>query len=174
MDRKGERTQSRIGADVAGGLLAPDMLLAGRQGQHPAAPAVGVDGLTSETSGHLAHELVPAGEQSEMGSAEIERVAERLPFGRDDVRSHHARRDNGAERKDFRYHDDEQRAGIVAVSGEIRIVANFPKKIRVLHDDAGSVATDELDKILGTAGSRIRDAKLEPNKASIGLAHLAV
>src|SRR6516162_11782432 len=174
MNCKSERTESRIGADVAGSPLAPDVLLAGRQGQHPAAPVVGVDGLASETSWHLADELVPAGEQSEMGSAEIERVAERLPFGRDDVRSHRARRDNGAERKDFRYHDDEQRAGIVAVSGEIGIVANFTKKIRVLHDDAGSVATDELGEILGAAGNRIQDAELEPNKASIGLAHLAV
>src|SRR6516225_9931327 len=174
MNCKSERTESRIGADVAGGPLASDVLLAGRQGQHPAAPSVGVDALAGETSWHLADKLVPAGEQAEMGSAEIERVAERLPFGRDDVRSHLARRDNGAERQDFRYRDDEQRAGVVAVSGEIGIVPNFTKKIRVLHDDAGSVTTNELGKILAAAGSRIPRAELEADEASIALAHLAV
>src|SRR5271167_248259 len=106
MDRKSQRAESRIGADVAGGLLAPDVLLAGRQSQHPAAPAVGIDGLAGETPGHLTDELVPAGEQAEMGSAKIECVAERLTLRSDDVRPHLARRDNGGERQDFRYHDD--------------------------------------------------------------------
>ena len=140
MDRKGERAQPRIGADVAGRLLAPDVLLAGRQGQHPAAPAVGIDGLADEPPRHLADEFVPAGEQAEMGSAEIERVAERLALGGDDVGAHLARRADRAERQDLGHDDDEQRAGVVADSRQLRIVADLAVKIRVLHDDAGGVA----------------------------------
>ena len=97
-----------------------------------------------------------------------------MPLCRDDVRSHLAGRDNGAERQDFRYHNDQQRAGAVAVSREFGIVADFTKKTRVLHDDAGSVAIDESGEILTVAGSRIRPAEFEANKASISLAHLAV
>src|SRR5271166_2183545 len=131
MDGKSERTEPRIGADVAGGLLAPDVLLAGRQGQHPAAPAVGVDGLADETPRHLTNKLFPAGEQAEMGPAEIEGIPERLTLRRDDVRSDRARRSNGAERQDLRYHDDEQRSGVVASSRKIGIIADLAEKIGV-------------------------------------------
>ena len=36
-------------------FFAADMLLAGRQGQHIAPPAVGIDGLAAQPAGHLAH-----------------------------------------------------------------------------------------------------------------------
>src|SRR4029077_11601064 len=137
MDRKGEGAQSRIGTNVTRCSLAPDVLLAGRQCQDPAAPAVGVDGLSDKTTRHLAHELFPACEQAEMRSPEIQRVTERLPLRRDDVRSHIARRANGAERKDLRYDNYEQCASIMTATREIGIVADFTKKIRVLHHNAG-------------------------------------
>ena len=60
MDREGERAQPGIGADVARRLLAADVLLARRQGQHPAAPAVGIDGLADQPARHLAHEFLAA------------------------------------------------------------------------------------------------------------------
>ena len=78
-----------------------------------------------------------------MRSAEVERVAERLAFGRDDVRPHLARRANGAQRHDFGHYDDEQRAGVVADSRELGIIADLAVKIGVLDDDAGGIAIDE-------------------------------
>src|SRR6266446_3981651 len=128
MDRERERAQTRISADVAGRPLAANVLLAGRQRQHPAAPTVGVDGLADETSRHLADELVAAGEEAEIGAAEIERVAKRLAFNRDDVRPHLARRANRAERQDLGHDDDEQRAGVVADLRELRIIADLAEK----------------------------------------------
>ena len=112
------------------------MLLAGRQGQHPAAPAVGIDGLADETAGHLADEPVAAGKQAEMGSAEIERITERLALGGDDVGPHLAWRSNCAKRQYLGHYDDQQRAGVVADLREFRIVADLAVKIGVLHDDA--------------------------------------
>ena len=50
MDREGERAEAGVGADVAGRLLAADVLLARRQRQHEAALAVGIDGLAGEAA----------------------------------------------------------------------------------------------------------------------------
>ena len=60
VDREGQRAQAGIGADVARRLLAADMLLAGRQGQHPAAPPLGIDRLADQPPGHLPDEFVAA------------------------------------------------------------------------------------------------------------------
>ena len=120
MDREGERAQTGIRADVAGRLLAADVLLAGRQGQHPAAPAVGIDGLADEPARHLPHVFLAAWRTDRHGAAEIERIAERLALGRDDVGAHLARRRDRPERQDLGDDDDEQRALLMAdlASGE--------------------------------------------------------
>src|SRR5438445_3484534 len=174
MDRERERAQTRISADVAGRPLAANVLLAGRQGQHPAAPAVGVDGLADETARHLSDELVAAGEEAEMRPAEIERVAERLTFSGDDVGPHLARRPNRTERQDLGHDDDEQRAGLVADLRELGVIADLAEKIGVLHDDAGGVAADQPGEVLAAAGRRRLCRRLETDKAGIGLAYLAV
>ncbi len=114
MDREGEGAQPGIGADVARRLLAADMLLAGRQGQHPAAPALGIDRLADQTSGHLPDEFLAAGEQPDMRSAEIQRVSEGLAFGSDNVRAHLAGRPDRAQGQDLGDDHDEQRAGLMA------------------------------------------------------------
>src|SRR4051812_49313212 len=88
VDREGKRAQPGIGADVARRLLAADMLLTGGEGQYPAAPPLGIDGLADETARHLPHELLARGKQPDMRSAEVQRVAERLSLGRDDVGAH--------------------------------------------------------------------------------------
>jgi hypothetical protein len=75
MDRERERAQSRVGADVARRLLATDVLLASREREHEAAPPFSVHCLANDTAWHLAHVLGPRREQTDIGSAEIERVA---------------------------------------------------------------------------------------------------
>ena len=82
MDREGQRAEAGIGADVAGRLLAADMLLAGGEGQHPAAPAFGIDGLADEPPRHLADEFLARGEQADIGPAEIQRIADGLALRR--------------------------------------------------------------------------------------------
>ena len=136
MNCEGKRAQSGIGADVAGGPFAPNVLLTGRQGQDPAPPASCVDRLPDEAPRHLADEPVAGGEQPDMRSAETERVAERLALGGHDVCADVAGRANGAERQDFGDDDDEQGAGIVADPREPGIIPYFSEKIGVLHHDA--------------------------------------
>src|SRR5262247_4457182 len=94
MNRKGERAQSRIRADVAGRPFAADMLLACRQCQDPAAPAGCVDGLSDEAPRHLADEPIAGSEQPDMRSAEIERITKRLALRGNDIGAHLTRRAN--------------------------------------------------------------------------------
>src|SRR5689334_25228051 len=98
MNCEGERAQARVGADIAHCPLAPDMLLAGRQGQDPTAPAGGVDGLPNETPGHVANKPFAGRKQPDMRSTEVEGITERLAIGRDDVRAHFAGWANRTER----------------------------------------------------------------------------
>src|SRR5206468_3044227 len=78
VDRSGDRHQRVIGRDVRGGVLAPDVLLAGLQRQHIAAPAVGVDRRPDQPPGHSAHQRLRAGDEADVGPAERERNAQRL------------------------------------------------------------------------------------------------
>ncbi len=142
MDREGQRTQPGIRADVAGRALAPDVLLARRQGQHPAAPALGVDRLAGKTARHLANEFVAAGKEPEMGPAETERVAERLALGGDDVGIHFAGRPDRTQRQDLGDDDDQQRPPLMTGLRQRRPVAQLAPEIGVLHDDAGGGVID--------------------------------
>ena len=85
VDDAGERVERLRGADVRGGLLAADVLLARLQRQHEAAPAVDVDGLAGDPPGHPPQVLLARGEQAERRAAEVEAVAERLALADGDV-----------------------------------------------------------------------------------------
>ena len=174
VNRKGERAQPRIGADIARGALAPDVLLAGREGQHPAAPAFGVDGLADEPARHLPHELVAGREQTEIRPAEIERVAERLPFGGDNVGAHLAGRLDRTQGQHLGHDDNQQRALVVAGPPQFRPVAQLAPEIGVLHDDTRGFAVDEPRQVLVAARCRGRGRELEPDKPGIGRAHFAI
>ena len=65
--REHHREQHLGGADVAGGLLRPDVLLTGLQGQTVGRRAVGVDGDSDQSAGQVALEPGPYREKSGMG-----------------------------------------------------------------------------------------------------------
>ena len=110
VDRRREREQGLVGADVAGGLLAPDVLLARAKGHHERPLPVQVRGHAHQPAGDLADERVGAGEDPEVRAAVLERDAQRLALARGDVRAVLARRREDGER--HRLDDaDEQRAG---------------------------------------------------------------
>ncbi len=132
------------------------MLLAGRQRQHEPAPPVLVDGLAAKPAGHLADEFLPCGEQPEIGTAEIEPVADRLPFGNDDVGAHRAGRAQRAERDRLGDHDDQQRAVLVRQLGKRRQIARAAEQARILDDDAGGFGIDVIDQF-GVRRGRQRD-----------------
>ena len=72
-------------------LLAADMLLAGREGEHEAALAFGVDRLAGEPPRHLPDIFLAGCEQADIRPAEIEADADRLALADDDVGAHLAR-----------------------------------------------------------------------------------
>src|SRR5947209_967057 len=73
VDAGAEGEEALIGADVAGGFFAADVLLAGLQSEAEGAFAFEIGGLADEAAGHLAQELRLAGEEAEVGPAELER-----------------------------------------------------------------------------------------------------
>ena len=56
VDRGAEGEEALVGADVARGLFAADVLLAGLQREDEAAFAAAVDGLAGDAAGHAADE----------------------------------------------------------------------------------------------------------------------
>jgi len=80
-----KRAERRIGADVAGRLGAPDVLLACRQRKHIAAPAIDVGSFADQVAGEAADMCHAAGKNPEMRSAEGSRQSKRLAFSDDEV-----------------------------------------------------------------------------------------
>ena len=142
MYRKGQRTQARVGADVARRFFAADVLFSGRQGQHPATPAVDIDGFSHQPAGHLADVFVPGGEQPHARPTEIERIANRPALGGNDIRPHVTGRFQRAERHDLGHRDNQQRAGIVTGICNGLQIAHTAEKVGILDDHAGRVVSN--------------------------------
>ena len=85
VDGGGQGGQRLVRANVGGGFLAPDVLLARGQGQDEPAPALGIVRLPDEPAGHLAQEFLLRREEAEVGSAESQRNAKGLRLATDDV-----------------------------------------------------------------------------------------
>ena len=157
MDGESQGAKARIGADVAGRLFAADMLLAGGQGQHKAAPPFGIHRLAAQAARHLAQEFLAGGEQAHIRPAEIQTVADGLAFRRHNIRALRAGRLQQTQRYDFRHHRDQQRALGMSRLGDGPQVADQAEHIRRLHHHTGGILVDQSDDVLGLA-RRDRDA----------------
>jgi hypothetical protein len=73
------------GADVAGGLVAADVLFAGLQAEAAGGLAVAVDADADEAAGHAAFEFVADRHEAGVRAAEAERHAEALGAADADV-----------------------------------------------------------------------------------------
>ncbi len=67
--------QSLVRADIAGRLLAADVLFARLQRQHPTASPAAIHGLAGDTSGQPSHEFFAAGHDAQVGAAKLHRAA---------------------------------------------------------------------------------------------------
>ena len=132
-----ERDERLVGADVGGRLLAADVLLAGGEGEHEAALAVAVGGLSDETAGNLADELFAGGDDSGIGAAVAERNAEGLGFQGDDIGLRGRAHD--AERERFGDGDDQQRALGVNQIGDGGNVFDGSEEVGRLDEYAGGL-----------------------------------
>src|SRR3984957_4197312 len=142
MDRERERAQSRVGADVARRLLATDVLLASRKREYEAAPPFSVHCLASETAWHLAHVLGPRREQTNIRSAEIERVAETLAFSDRNVGVHLARGAQRAESNRIGEDRNQESAARVRRLGDGGQVARIAEEVGRLNNHAARLVVD--------------------------------
>src|SRR5204862_3965153 len=132
--RRSQRKQALVRADIAGCLLAADVLLARLQGQHPAALAGAVHGLAYNPARNLAHEWLAAGHHAEVRPAELHRRAEHLPFADSDIRAVLTGALEQAD-ADAIEADDKQNAFFLADFRDRIDFSEAAEEIRVLHDD---------------------------------------
>ena len=165
---EGQRDQAGIGTDVAGRLLAADMLFARRQGQHETTLAAGVHGFAAKPARRLAHMFFAAGEQAQVRPTKQQPGAERLAFADHDIGAHFARRLDRAQRNDFGDHDDEQRAGLMAGIGQRGEIGDMAKQIGVLHDDAAGFGVNA-----GNQAGQVIARRARREHRSSGFHHVA-
>ena len=72
MDGKRQRAEATIRADVRRRLFTADMLFACGQREHEPALTIGVHRFAAHPTRHLPHQLLTAGEQSNMRAAKVE------------------------------------------------------------------------------------------------------
>ena len=90
---RGHDRQQHLGrADIAGGLLAADVLLARLQREAQGRPAVRIFGNADDAAGHLAFEFIARGEERGVRAAVTQRHAEALRVADGDVRAEFAGR----------------------------------------------------------------------------------
>ncbi len=146
----GQGIEALVGADVAGGLLPADELLAGDQGQHVAGVLVQVDGLADDAPGALAHMLHLAGEEAQVGAAKAEAVARGLALAHKDVRAILARRGEDAQADGVGRHDQVRALGVDGVGQFLQPGRGLDgaQEVRVLDDDAGGVFVDQGGQVV--------------------------
>ncbi len=128
--------QHLCGADVAGGLLTADVLLARLQGEAAGGVAGGVFGHTDEAAGQAAFESVFDRHEGGVRTAKTERHAEALAVPHTDVRAELSRRAQQGEREQIRRHH-EQRARLMHGGGQRREVTDHAECVGVLHEHGG-------------------------------------
>ena len=133
--------QSLVGADVAGGLFAADVLFAGLQRQHPAAAAAAVDRLARDPSGHAADELLATGHDAQVWAPVQHRRSQRLPLGHDDVGSQIPRPLQQSQADRVADRDQQCAAGVRRGSQRFHLF-QATEEVRMLHQHAGRLLVD--------------------------------
>ncbi len=169
----GDHGQQHLrGADVARGLLAPDVLLARLQRQAQRGLAVAVDRDADQAAGHRALVGLARGEVGRVRAAEAQRHAEALRVADRDVGAELARRFEQEQRERVGRHDD-QRARAVRTLDERARVAQQAVAGRVLQQGAEDrcseveqrrVARDDLQ----AQGVRARAHDLDRLRMAVG------
>jgi hypothetical protein len=91
VDRRRDRHQRLVGADVGVRLVAADVLFSGLQGEHVARAALDVDRLPHDATGKLAHIGHARGDDAEVGTTVVQVVPEHLTLPHSDVGAQLAR-----------------------------------------------------------------------------------
>lgn len=152
--------QHLSGTDVAGGLLAPDVLLTGLQRQAVRLVAVGVDGDAHEAAGQAARELLADGHVVGVGTAEAHGDTEALRRTDGDVGAELTGR--GQQREGEQIGGDrDDGAQLVGLLDDGLDVADGTGGARVLDQNADDAALGDLGR---DAVGQVRDDDLDPGR----------
>ena len=121
------------GADVAGGLLAADVLFAGAEREAQRGFAARILGHADDAAGHLSLELLARGKKSRVRSAVPERHAETLGAANGDVRAEFAGRREEGQREQVRG-DGQQGAGSMGLFRKAGKIVDRAEGVRILHE----------------------------------------
>ncbi|CAM4411085.1 hypothetical protein PARU111607_17590 [Palleronia rufa] len=132
VESRHDRQQCLGGTDVAGRLLAPDMLLAGLQAQPVGLVAPRVDGHAHDPPRHRPLHGVPARHVGGMGPAIAHRYAEALRRAHGDIRPHGARFLEQRQRQRIGDHDTHG-VRVMQVGDQVRHVAQPAVRARILE-----------------------------------------
>ncbi len=177
VDEPAEREQRLVRGDVRGGLLPPDVLLAGLQGEDIAALARGVYRLADDASRHAPDELLARREEAVVRTAEGREVPGSLSFAERERGAVAARRLEHAERQEVDVRD-RQRAGFRGSGDEVRRRLEAAEEVRLLEDDGGGVRGRALELARvrrPVAVGNLDDLEAEPGRVGLhDLSHLRV
>ena len=127
------------GADIAGGLLAADVLLAGLQCQAIGRVAVAVDGHADDAPGHVALVLVLGGEVGRVRAAETERYAKALGGADGHVRAQFAGRGEQGQGQQVGGHGHQGTGGLEGLDA-LAVVTDLAGGHRILEQRAEEAA----------------------------------
>ena len=102
---RGHGAKRLVGTNIAARLLPADMLFASLQGQYKSAPALSVLCLANNAAGQKPGQLLFACQEAKIGSAEIQRHAQRLSFTCYNIRALRGRRVKQSQRGWINSHD---------------------------------------------------------------------
>ena len=132
--------QDLRGADVGGGLLAADVLLAGLEGEAVGLGSAGVDGDADEAAGQVALEFVAGGEEGGVGAAVAHGDAEALGGADGEVGAEFAGRGEQGEGEGVGGHDGDGSGGVEGGDGGA-VVDDLAVGAGVLEDGAEDVVS---------------------------------
>ena len=164
VDRGGDGHQRLVRADVGVGLLATDVLFARLEREHVTDLPVDVDRLAADPPGHLANVVHAGRDETEVRTAVVQMVPQRLSLGHRDVGAELAGRRQDAEGERVE-HLDRARSPVVGPSEQIAHRLEDPVDVRVLHDHGCHVGSD-----LGGAAASVRhreDLRLVPRSPAV-------
>lgn len=158
--------EQRLGrADVGGGLIPADVLLAGLQREAVGVAAVGVPRDADHAAGHEPHQRLAAREEAGVRAAVAHGHAHALRRAHGDVRAHVGGRPQQRQRQQVRRHHH-QGPVVVCLVDDGREVVDVAVGVRVLDEDArhvpvgevGRVDVDDLDGQAQRVGARLHHA----------------
>ncbi|MNZ53724.1 hypothetical protein D3C78_716090 [compost metagenome] len=171
------------GADVAGGLLAADVLLAGLHGQAQGGLAEAVDRHADQAARHVALERVTGGEVGRVRATEAQWHAEALGAADGHVGAELARRGQQGQGQQVGGHGDQGVGGVEALD-HFAVVEHFTVAGRVLQQGAEEgadiaqlalVADHDLDaQRLGTGAQHVEGLRVAVHGGEEGVAGLVL